>query len=60
MAINKCKISVQYSIIVMVWVSPRHDTVDPMLLTFIREPYINAIHEEVLSLQPMIPPTKTF
>ena len=48
MAIN---VSVQYK----PWVSPRYYTVDPMLL-----PSGNSIkcHEEVLSLQPMIPPKR--
>ena len=49
MAMN---VSVQYN---ERWVSPRYYTVDPMLL-----PSGNPIkcHEEVLSLQPMIPPKR--
>ena len=37
------------------WASPRHDTVDPMLL-----PLENPVkcHEDVLSLQPTIPPKR--
>ena len=37
------------------WVSPRHYTVDPMLLPS-GNPF--KCHEEVLYLQPMIPPKR--
>ena len=45
MAINKCTVEQ--------WASPRHLTVDPMLLPS-GNPF--KCHEEVLSLQPTIPP----
>ena len=53
MAINN-----NLSVPVKRWVSPRHDTVDPVLIPPSGNP-MNC-HEEVLPLQPVIPPNKRF
>ena len=48
MAIN---VSVQYK-----WASPQHYTVDPIMLFLSGNPFIR--HEELLYLQPLIPPKR--